>query len=71
MEEVMSEMRELRDTELDAVCGGFFNFGNTVTQTNAAQQVGAALGGTSFITFGNAGNAAVAQVLGQANFSHI
>ncbi len=67
----MSEMRELNDTELDAVCGGFFNFANIVTQTNNAQQVGAAVGGNSFITFGNAGNAAVAQVLGQANLSHI
>jgi hypothetical protein len=67
----MSEMRELRDTELDAVCGGFFNFGNRVTQMNSAQQVGAAVGGNSFITFGNAGNAAVQQLLGQANLSNI
>jgi len=67
----MSEIRELSDTELDAVCGGFFDFGNTVTQLNSAQQVGAAVGGHSFLTFGNAGNAAVAQVLGQANLSNI
>ena len=67
----MSEVRELSDTELDAVCGGFFNFGNRVTQTNSGQQVGAAVGGNSFITFGNAGNAAVAQWLGQANVSII
>ena len=53
----MSEMRELTDTELDAVCGGFFNFGNIVTQTNIATQVGVAIGGISGITGGNAGNA--------------
>ena len=67
----MSEMRELTDTELDAVCGGFFNFGNVVTQTNIATQVGVAIGGISGITGGNAGNATVAQLLGQANFSFI
>jgi hypothetical protein len=67
----MSEMRELSDTELDAVCGGFFNFGNIVTQTNIATQVGVAVGGISVLTGGNAGNAAVQQVLGQLNFSNI
>ena len=67
----MSEIRELSDTELDAVCGGFFNFGNIVTQTNVATQVGIAVGGISVFTGGNAGNAAVQQVLGQVNFSHI
>ena len=35
-------MRELNEMELDAVCGGFINFHNTVTQTNAAEQVGVA-----------------------------
>ena len=53
----MNEMRELTDTELDAVCGGFFDFGNIVTQTNIATQVGVAVGGISGITGGNAGNA--------------
>jgi hypothetical protein len=67
----MIEMRQLSDVELDAVCGGFINFHNTVTQTNAAEQVGVALGGQSLITGGNSGNAAVLQALGQLNFSHI
>ena len=66
----MSEMRELTDTELDAVCGGFFNFGNVVTQTNIATQIGVAVGGTSFFS-PNSGNAAVAQFLAQANVSNI
>ena len=30
--EVMSEMRELIDTELDAVCGGFFDLGKYITK---------------------------------------
>jgi hypothetical protein len=67
----MGEMRELTDTELDAVCGGFFDFGNIVTQTNIATQVGVAVGGISGITGGNAGNATVAQLLAQANVSSI
>jgi len=67
----MNEMRELTDTELDAVCGGFFDFGNIVTQTNIATQVGVAVGGISGITGGNAGNATVAQLLAQANVSSI
>jgi hypothetical protein len=29
-------MTELTDKELDAVCGGFLDFGNTVLQTNNA-----------------------------------
>jgi hypothetical protein len=29
-------MTELTDTELDAVCGGFLDFGNTVLQSNSA-----------------------------------
>ena len=67
----MSEMLELIDTELDAACGGLFDFGNIVAQANNATQVGVALGGTSGITGGNAGNASVAQLLGQANVSSI
>jgi hypothetical protein len=69
-EDVMSETRELTDKELDAVCGGgFFNSFNTVVQPNIATQVGIAIGG--FSVFGNGGNATVANVLGQVNFSHI
>ena len=67
----MIEVRELIDTELDTVCGGVFDFGNIVAQANNATQVGVALGGTSGITGGNAGNATVAQLLGQANVSSI
>jgi hypothetical protein len=67
----MNEAHELIDMELDAVSGGFFNFGNTVTQTNNATQVGVALGGTSFLTGGSAGNASIAQLLGQSNVSSI
>ena len=69
----MSEMRELIDTELDAVCGGhhghhghhglfdFGKFGNLVIEQNIALQVGVAVGG----------NASVTQLLGQLNFSSI
>jgi hypothetical protein len=32
-------MIELTDTELDAVCGGFFDFGNAVAQSNSAQNI--------------------------------
>ena len=67
----MNEKIELIDTELDAVCGGLFDFGNLVAQGNNATQVGVALGGASGITGGNAGNASVAQLLGQANVSSI
>jgi hypothetical protein len=57
------ELTELTDTELDVVCGGFLNgFGNIVTQTNNAVQVGVAIGGIGGLTN-------VAQILGQANFS--
>jgi hypothetical protein len=55
-------MSELTDTELDAVCGGILNFGNIVTQTNTAVQVGVGIGGLGGLT-------SVAQFLGQANFS--
>ena len=66
----MSGMRELIDTELDAVCGGhhghhrhqgLFNFGNIVIQENIAVQIGVAIGST----------ASVAQQLGQLNSSSI
>jgi hypothetical protein len=40
-------MYALADAELDAVSGGFFDFGNTVTQLNVvAVQLGVALGGS-------------------------
>jgi hypothetical protein len=64
------EARELIDMELDAVSGGFLNFDNIVLQSNAAQQVGAAVGGAGGIV-GNGGSATVAQLLGQANVSSI
>jgi hypothetical protein len=46
---------ELIDAELDEVCGGIFNIGNPVVQTNTGVQVGVALGGLA---------AGVAQLLG-------
>jgi hypothetical protein len=45
---IMSEVLELIDTELDVVCGGSFNVGNIVEQSNTATQVGLALGGHQF-----------------------
>jgi hypothetical protein len=53
-------MNELTDAELDAVCGGIFNLGNIVTQTNTAVQVGLPFCG---------GLNSVAQLIGQANYS--
>jgi hypothetical protein len=53
-------MSELTDAELDAVCGGVFNLGNIITQTNTAVQVG--------LAFGGALNS-VGQLIGQANYS--
>jgi hypothetical protein len=66
----MSEMRDLIDTELDAVCGGQFDFGNIVTQTNTATQVGVAVGGPSLLSAFSS-NAVVAQFLAQQNNSSI
>jgi hypothetical protein len=67
----MSEMRELTDKELDAVCGGglFDHSFNIVVQPQISTQVGVAVGG--FSVFGNGGNATVTQGLGQVNFSYI
>jgi len=67
----MSEMRELTDTELDAVCGGgFFDHSfNIVVQPQIATQVGVAVGG--FSVFGNGGSANLTQLLAQANVSSI
>jgi hypothetical protein len=58
---------ELRDTELDTVCGGFFNFRNVLAQVSQAAQNATAVGG--FI--GSHAGAAVMQVLSQANVSAI
>jgi hypothetical protein len=65
----MKEVRELIDTELDAVSGGAGDFGNIVVQPNIATQIGVAVGGPGI--FGNGGNATVAQLLGQLNASSI
>ena len=64
----MSQMRELTDKELDAVCGGGFSV-NIVVQPQIATQVGVAIGG--FSVFGNGGNATVTNWLHQANVSII
>src|SRR5260370_24333012 len=69
--EVMSEMLELIDTELDAVCGGLFDFGNIVVQPNIATQVGVAVGGISGITGGNARHANLPQWLCLLKFSSL
>jgi hypothetical protein len=56
----ITEMHELTGAELDAVSGGFFDFGNSVLQLNVvAAQIGVALGG------------AVAQLIQQGNNSNI
>ena len=62
----MNEVRELIDTELDAVFGGSLvdiSFGNIVVQPQIATQVGVALGG--FSVFGNGGSANLTQLLAQ------
>jgi hypothetical protein len=62
----MNEVRELIDTELDAVCGGALvdiSFGNIVVEPQIATQVGVALGG--FSVFGNGGSANLTQLLAQ------
>jgi hypothetical protein len=53
----MSEMREMTDKELDAVCGGkYSNYDsyNTVTQSNSATQMAVAMGGDGVFFSGNA-----------------
>ena len=62
----MNEVRELIDTELDAVCGGAFfdiSIGNIVVEPQVATQVGVAIGG--FSVFGNGGGANLTQLLAQ------
>jgi hypothetical protein len=75
----MSEMRELIDTELDAVCGGhhghhghhglfnFGNFGNIFNFGNLVIEQNVAL--QVGVAVGS--NASVTQLLGQLNFSSI
>jgi hypothetical protein len=55
---------ELTDTELDEVCGGIANVGNLITQLNVAVPIAEAHGGSGTNSF-----AAVAQFVGQLNFS--
>jgi hypothetical protein len=68
--EIMIEKIELIDAELDAVCGGLFNFDNVIAQINTATQNATAVGGSS--VFGPGGAATAANVLGsQSNTSVI
>ena len=66
----MNEVRELIDTELDAVCGGGLvdiSFGDIAVQPQIATQVGVAIGG--FSVFGNGGGANVAQLIAQTGIN--
>ena len=66
----MNEVRELNDTELEAVCGGGFfdiNVGNIVVEPQIATQVGVAVGG--FSVFGNGGSANVTQLLAETGLN--
>jgi len=72
----MIEARELINAELDGVCGGFLDTTNVtslvtkvLTSTNTASQIGAAVGGSSFI--GNAGDASLVQAINQQSSSAI
>jgi len=59
---------ELTDMELDAVCGGFLNFNNPVTQINTGLNIAVP------VVFGSGGLSNVANItqqLEQANFSII
>ena len=55
----LTEITELSDTELDAVSGGFFDFGNIVAQSNIGANVNVSL------------LSAVTQLLAQSNSSNI
>ena len=64
----MNEVRELIDTELDAVCGGGgglvdISFGDIAIQPQIATQIGVAVGG--FSVFGNGGSANVTQLIAE------
>jgi hypothetical protein len=66
----MNEVRELIDTELDAVCGGGLfdiSIGNIVVEPQIATQVGVAVGG--FSVFGSGGSATVAQLISQTGLN--
>ncbi len=66
----MNEVRELIDTELDAVCGGGLvdiSLGNIVVEPQIATQVGFAVGGLS--VFGSGGSANVAQLIAQTGIN--
>jgi hypothetical protein len=68
----MSEVRELTNQELDAVCGGSFNFASYdwIKQTNNNYQTARAYGGDS--KWGDGGSALAANVLGsQTNLAQI
>lgn len=52
-------MTELSDTELDAVSGGFLDFGNIITQTNIGVNVALGLGSV------------IQQLIGQTNSGNI
>ena len=52
-------MTELGDTELDAVSGGFLDFGNIITQTNIGVNVALGLGSV------------IQQLIGQTNSGNI
>jgi leucyl aminopeptidase (aminopeptidase T) len=77
----MSEIRELIDTELDAVCGGHhghhghdFNFGNIVIQENIVEQIGVAIGNNASVTnlVGSQTNlSSIAGNIGDSNFGNI
>ena len=66
----MNEVRELIDTELDAVCGGAFfdiSIGNIVVEPQIATQVGVAIGG--FSVFGSGGSANLTQLIAQSGLN--
>jgi hypothetical protein len=68
----MNEVRELIDTELDAVCGGGFvdiNLPNININASPqfASQVAVAIGGTS--VFGDGGAAKIDQLLAQTGIT--
>ena len=69
----MIEVRNLIDAELDGVCGGFLDVTSLVNKvlvnTQTASQIGAAVGGSSFI--GNGGAANLVQAISQSSVNAI
>ena len=49
-------LTELTDTELDAVCGGVFDFGNPITQINTGLNLN-----INVLSFGTSANQAIGQ----------